>query len=95
MLTAYLVLKLRNFILVGMLARAVPYFVAVMPFVLIGSTGGMYFTVGPLIFPFHIVPLKHGERLILHSFSSGPLFQISPYEKILKKIEKTVSKRIE
>ena len=34
MLTAYLLLKLRNFILVGMLARAVPYFVAVMPFLL-------------------------------------------------------------
>jgi hypothetical protein len=33
-LTAYLLLKLHNFILVGMLARAVPYFVAVMPFLL-------------------------------------------------------------
>ena len=34
MLTAYLLLKLLNFILVVMLARAVPYFVAVMPFLL-------------------------------------------------------------
>jgi hypothetical protein len=34
MLTAYLLLKLRNFILVAMLARAVPYFVVVMPFLL-------------------------------------------------------------
>jgi hypothetical protein len=34
MLTAYFLLKLRNFILVGMLARAVLFCVAVMPFLL-------------------------------------------------------------
>ncbi len=33
MLTAYLLLKLHNFILVGMLARAVLFIAAVMPFI--------------------------------------------------------------
>ena len=54
-------------------------------------TGGLF-----ILSPFHIVPLEDfRERLVLHSFSSGPLSQIGPYDKLLKKIQKTVSEKIE